>query len=162
MLNLVETNDAKGNKMTRTRREQRDSSRTGMRTAKRLVFLLAALLVLAAPAAARTITGTAGPDVLRGTDDDDLLIGRGGNDSLYGRDDDDRLYGGAGNDLLAGGDDDDRLYGGPGNDRLLARDGERDLVDCGPGRDRAIVDRSDRVVACESVSRRAVDDDDDD
>jgi hypothetical protein len=46
------------------------------------------------------------------------------------------------------------LKGGPGNDVLLAADGKRDLVDCGKGRDRATVDRIDRVRGCESVTRK--------
>jgi Ca2+-binding RTX toxin-like protein len=45
------------------------------------------------------------------------------------------------------------LDGGAGNDRISARDGERDRVRCGPGRDTAIVDRGDRVKGCEVVKR---------
>jgi len=145
------------------------------------VSCAALLLVLAlAPASlARTVTGTPGPDLLRGGDDDDVLRGLAGNDRLFGGDDDDRLYGGPGNDLVSGGDDDDRLFGGAGADRLVggddndlmvggagadvlsARDGERDTLRCGPGRDRALVDQKDRVSGCEVVLRRTVGDDDD-
>jgi Ca2+-binding RTX toxin-like protein len=64
------------------------------------------------------------------------------------------LFGGIGNDVLYGGAGSDRLYGGPGNDTLRARDGQRDVVDCGPGRDIAYVDRIDRVSACERIVRR--------
>jgi Ca2+-binding RTX toxin-like protein len=64
------------------------------------------------------------------------------------------LFGGRGNDLLDGGRGCDRLYGGPGNDTLRARDGQQDVVDCGPGFDVAHVDRVDRVSACERVLRR--------
>ena len=54
------------------------------------------------------------------------------------------LNGGTGNDVLNGGTGDDVLIGGPGSDdlvglagddRLLARDGERDRLQCGTGTD---------------------------
>jgi Tol biopolymer transport system component len=82
------------------------------------------------------IDGTARGDVLRGTGLRDLVHGFAGDDTIEGR---------------AG---DDALFGGPGADRLLARDGLRDSVDCGPGRDLAVVDRRDVVRGCERVTRR--------
>ena len=45
------------------------------------------------------------------------------------------------------------LNGGTGNDTLFARDGQRDLVLCGPGRDVAYVDRKDKVSGCEVIRR---------
>jgi Ca2+-binding RTX toxin-like protein len=63
------------------------------------------------------------------------------------------LRGLAGNDLLDGGRGADRLDGGSGNDTLAARDGTRDTVACGPGRDKATVDSLDRVSGCETVRR---------
>ena len=84
----------------------------------------------------RTLTGRAGADVLRGTSGPDVIAGRGGND---------RLYGGKGRD---------RLDGGAGNDSIFARDGARDVIRCGSGRDRVSADRSDSIARdCESVSR---------
>ena len=42
--------------------------------------------------------------------------------------------------------------GGGGNDRILARDGRADTIDCGPGRDVAIVDKNeDGLFDCEVV-----------
>jgi len=42
--------------------------------------------------------------------------------------------------------------GGRGDDVIVSADGELDYVDCGAGDgDRAVVDRFDRVVRCESV-----------
>jgi hypothetical protein len=115
------------------------------RRARLLAAAVLALLVLAIPAAAKTILGTNGPDVLRGSARSDKLYGKGGHDRLFGLD---------GNDLLVGGPGRDFLEGAAGHDRLLARDDERDLVRCGSGNDRAVVDRKDRVVAnCESVDR---------
>jgi Ca2+-binding RTX toxin-like protein len=88
------------------------------------------------PAHGKTISGTARADRLVGTNYDDVLKGFGGNDTLIG---------GGGKDIL---------YGGLGNDVIRARDGRRDVVDCGPGRDVAYVDRLDKVAKnCEVVRR---------
>jgi len=87
--------------------------------------------------------GGPGNDRLRGGAEGDTLTGDDGNDVLSG---------GAGDDLLVGGRGDDILSGGAGNDVLLANDGFPDRVECGPGRDRAVVDRKDRVSpSCERV-----------
>jgi Ca2+-binding RTX toxin-like protein len=89
--------------------------------------------------------GTSGDDALTGTPSADRLTGAGGND---------RLSGMAGNDVLIGGTGQDRLVGGTGDDRIGARDGERDIVDCGPGRDRVTADSLDAVRGnCEVVLR---------
>jgi hypothetical protein len=114
------------------------------------------------------IDGTDGDDELEGTDGDDVFRGFGGNDTIYGRGGNDVIYGGAGNDRLIGGRGDDILFGGLGRDGLRggdglddlkggpgrdtfagqggrdflwARDGRRDRVIGGPGRDRFRVDR---------------------
>ncbi len=120
--------------------------------------LLGSPLGHAEDAAARpdrcTIVGTPGPDVLVGGPGDDVICGRGGADRLIGGGGDDILRGGGGNDVLVGGSGDDVLVGGPGRDDLRggpgadvlrARDGARDLLRCGPGRDRAESDPRDRV-----------------
>jgi cell division septation protein DedD len=101
--------------------------------------------------ASHTYSGTARSDRITGTSGNDLIYGRGGNDRLAGGAGNDVLYGNAGNDILFGGPGIDRLYGGPGNDQLHARDGRRDTVDCGPGKDIAWVDRIDRVSGCERI-----------
>ena len=98
------------------------------------------------------LVGRHGPDRLVGTNEGDDLRGRGGRDRLRGRGGRDCLRGGAGADRLNGGPHADRLAGGAGRDRLNARDGKRDRVRCGPGRDRARVDRRDNVVGCEAVT----------
>jgi hypothetical protein len=104
--------------------------------------------------APRTLAGGARADRLVGTSGADLLYGEGGNDTLLGGRGNDVLFGGRGADVLDGGRGLDRLYGGPGNDLVKARDGARDVVDCGPGRDLAFVDRLDRTSGCERVLRR--------
>jgi hypothetical protein len=118
------------------------------------------------------IFGAAGADTLRGRGGDDCLYGEGGNDRLAGNAGADRLFGssgadaldghggndrlsgGAGNDVLAGGSGADSITGGTGGDRILARDGRRDTISCGPGRDSVTADRRDRVARdCERVRR---------
>jgi Ca2+-binding RTX toxin-like protein len=110
-------------------------------------------IVPAKHVAARTFSGSAKADRITGTTGADLIYGLGGADVLLGLNGNDVLNGGRGNDLLDGGRGLDRLFGGPGNDTLRARDGRRDVVDCGPGRDSAAVDRIDRVSGCERVKR---------
>jgi Ca2+-binding RTX toxin-like protein len=98
-------------------------------------------------------------------------------DRLYGGDDDDVLIlnapptargrtladGGEGNDVITGSKGGDTLVGGEGRDRIFARggadsinvrDGERDVVDCGSGRDSVRADRTDRLTGCEVVTPR--------
>ncbi len=101
-----------------------------------------------------------GPDLLVGSGGADCLYGDGGRDRMLGRRGGDALLGGAGADRLSGGDGTDLLIGmrgrdalraGPGNDSLRAADGARDLLKCGAGRDRAVVDPRDRALRCERV-----------
>jgi hypothetical protein len=98
-----------------------------------------------------TIPGSARADVIGGTSGSDVICGRGGNDVIYGRGGHDLLVGGNGADRLYGGGGSDRLVGGLGNDSFSTRDGVRDYLSGGPGRDRARRDRGDRV---SSIERR--------
>jgi hypothetical protein len=118
------------------------------------------------------LRGRAGNDCLFGGEGADVLDGDGGDDTLSGGDGRDRLFGGAGRDRLLGGakgdelhgdtgDDQlfpgtgrDRVWGGAGNDVISARDGSRDVIDCGAGLDRVTADRRDRLRGCERVTRR--------
>jgi hypothetical protein len=111
-------------------------------------FVVGALVVLAGavPAGAVNVVGSNGPDTIYGTGRADRIDGRGGNDQLLG-------LGGA--DVLTGGPGSDRILAGFGNDSVRLRDGRRDVVDCGPGRDTAVVDAADTVRRCETVRRPA-------
>jgi Ca2+-binding RTX toxin-like protein len=112
---------------------------------------------------ADTLVGEADGDDLAGGPGDDVLDGGGGWDQLSGGADADRLDGGAGSDVVDGGAGADRLtggmgsdlvFGGPGNDTIMERDGYRDTVTCGGGRDRVAADSSDHVASsCETVVR---------
>jgi Ca2+-binding RTX toxin-like protein len=99
----------------------------------------------------RRIVGTAKSEYLAGGGHDDTIFGLGGNDTLLGGAGDDVIYGGAGNDSITGGAGADRLYGGDGSDTIYAVDDERDIIDCGAGNDRAVVDSVDKTVNCEVV-----------
>ena len=96
----------------------------------------------------RYLRGHAGADRITGGDGNDFGYGASGADRLSGAAGDDYLSGGAGNDVIRGGAGRNRLYGGAGNDVIDARNGERDLVSCGKGRDRALVDAIDRASSC--------------
>jgi hypothetical protein len=118
------------------------------------------------------LRGGAGDDCLFGGEGADVLDGDGGDDTVSGGDGRDRVFGGAGNDRLLGGAKGDemhadagndqlfpgtgrdRVWGGAGNDVISARDGSRDVIDCGAGLDRVTADRRDRLRGCERVSRR--------
>ena len=101
------------------------------------------------------IAGTDFNDTIRGTDAGEEICARAGNDLVEGLRGADRIDGGWGRDQIYGGPGRDRLIGGRGDDLLFARDGSRDIVDCGWGLDRAYVDRYDRVLrGCDEVHRR--------
>jgi Ca2+-binding RTX toxin-like protein len=118
------------------------------------------------------LRGRAGNDCLYGGEGADVLDGDGGDDTLSGGDGRDRLFGGSGNDRVLGGAKGDelhgdagtdqifpgtgrdRVWGGAGNDTISARDGSRDVIDCGAGLDRVTADRRDRLRGCERVTRR--------
>jgi hypothetical protein len=90
-----------------------------------------------------TIPGTSRANVMNGTAGRDVICGRGGNDTINGRGGHDLILGGTGADRLTGGLGRDAIYGGSGNDTLFARDGVRDTVNGGLGRDRARWDARD-------------------
>lgn len=88
--------------------------------------------------------GTAGDDMLNGTDDDEAFVAYGGADTVYGNGGRDIICGGEGPDVLWGGDGSDRIfggiggdhiYGGKGNDRIYAQSGN-DYVEGNTGNDR--------------------------
>jgi RTX calcium-binding nonapeptide repeat (4 copies) len=133
-----------------------------------LVLALTAALPLSlldvSPGAARTASACAEPtkgssagDLLNGSGASDYLRGRGGTDVIRGRFGPDCLAGGSGGDILSGGGGGDLVRGEHGDDRIYARDGVRDVIRCGTGRDSAAIDFHDVVRSsppCESVSRR--------
>jgi Ca2+-binding RTX toxin-like protein len=86
----------------------------------------------------------------------DVLDCGGGTDALKGKGGGDRIFGGEGNDIVKGGDGTDRVDGGDGNDIVrggthsAANDRARDVLICGPGRDKVFFVRGQDVLrGCE-------------
>ena len=99
------------------------------------------------------LAGDAGSDVIQGGGGADTAAAGAGNDTVAGGPGNDTLGGGAGADTLRGGAGADRIFGAAGRDTIDAVDGSRDAVNCGAGRDVARVDRFDRLIGCERVTR---------
>ena len=98
-----------------------------------------------------------GRDGIAGGDGSDYIRGGEGDDGLYGDSGNDRIHGESGNDEIFANDrvngEQDVIYGESGNDKISAQDGERDIIWCGPGYDKADVDTLDDAKAdCESAS----------
>ena len=65
------------------------------------------------------------------------------------------VWGTPGPDLLVATRKRDKICGLGGNDTILARNGHADVIDGGPGRDTAVVDKKlDRLVRVEKVRKR--------
>lgn len=104
-----------------------------------------------------------GTSVVEGNGGNDTITGNDGTETIDGGAGDDRLEGGYGHDTITGGPGKDVIFGDEtsqrsgvvpfGNDVILARDGEADMIDCGVGDDRAVVDKFDVATNCEAVDR---------
>jgi Ca2+-binding RTX toxin-like protein len=130
---------------------------------------------LASQEGADEIRGRGGKDVLLGGSGSDILYGGRGDDlSLLGGGGDDVLYGGDGSEgrdshlparVLQGGAGEDVIYGGDGVDFIDAldsnrtfgmhrREGQRDKLYCGKGKDYYDADKKDYVdSSCEKKRR---------
>ncbi len=128
-------------------------------------FDLSRLCTHEAEALAGTVRGTRRADNVCGSAAADFVNARGGNDTVRagagadvvraGRGAD-VVEGGQGADWIVGGAGRDRLDGGAGPDVVQARDGERDRITCGLGRDEVRADVIDRIAGdCEVVRRFA-------
>ena len=127
-------------------------------------FVVPVMLQIAGVAYARTIDcnggdcrGTNNADTMNGgLGGADTLYGLGGMDALKGQGGADGIFGGEGNDKVKGGHGKDRVDGGEGNDLVrggthsVANDHARDLLICGPGRDKVFFVRGQDVLkGCE-------------
>ena len=110
------------------------------------------------------LLGGPGKDIVLGGNEhrplggDKNLVGGRGNDVVNGGKASDNVVGGEGNDFLTDGEFTnavkDTLSGGPGNDVIdvINKPGVKDVVSCGSGFDRVLVDRQDLVAPdCEKV-----------
>jgi len=102
-----------------------------------------------------SVFGFGGRDSINAGSGNDRINGGGGPDAISGDVGDDILFGEGGNDHLDPGRGKDRVFAGPGDDIVSSsRDGKRDVIFCGPGRDRVVAEVIDRVARdCEVVSR---------
>lgn len=104
----------------------------------------------------RMVSGSPGPDVLRGDDRANVLWGREGADQLFGAGGADQLMGDDGPDVLDPGPGTDvadahgaSFVGDVWLDRLLLRDGERDSGSCDFHLDVAVTDGIDETSGCD-------------
>jgi len=106
------------------------------------------------------IIGGAGDDLIHAGDGQNVVYGQWGNDMILTGSYVDTVYGGGGGDLIRTGAGDDTIFPGPGrdtvyagtrDDHIIANDGQRDIIDCGPGDDRVRADAVDVVHNCEHV-----------
>jgi cysteine-rich repeat protein len=81
-----------------------------------------------------TLNGTAGPDVMVGTEGNDRINGFSGNDLICALGGNDIVDGGSLNDTIFGGAGDDNLSGGSANDLIIGGPGA-DTIDGGSGND---------------------------
>jgi Ca2+-binding RTX toxin-like protein len=124
-----------------------------------LVASAAGLVVASGSTKSHVISGTKHADHLVGTRGGDVIKGGGGFDRIDGKGGADTLIGGPGGAVLVGGPGRDEFNAvngkpvdGQGHDVIRARDGTPDVINCGPGKDVAYVDRSeDGVFDCERV-----------
>jgi Ca2+-binding RTX toxin-like protein len=106
------------------------------------------------------LIGSPGDDYLKSFHYADVIDGKGGNDTIEAGYGDDVITGGPGRDTInadagAGACTFLVCRVGAGNDRVNVRDGERDSVICGPGRDTVIADKKDVIARdCERITRR--------
>ena len=83
------------------------------------------------------IKGSAEDDVLVGLAGNDVIDGQRGNDNINGSEGDDYLIGGPGRNTLNGGVGNDTLVGGPNSDTLTGREGQ-DIFVCNQGNDKVL------------------------
>ena len=101
---------------------------------------------------ADTMNGSPQDDTMLAMDGGDTLFGVGGMDALKGQGGGDEIFGGEGNDKVKGGFGMDRVDGGEGNDLVRggthsnANDRARDVLICGPGRDKVFFVRGQDVL----------------
>ena len=114
------------------------------------------------------IVGHDGNDVINATAGDDVACGGNGDDKINGGDGDDGLLGdsfvckgeqgpgsGPGADVITGGPGNDILIHGNGNVQYDYTDGKKDLLDCGPGDDTAMLNITidhDEATNCEHIN----------
>lgn len=75
-----------------------------------------------------TIKGSPDNDLIVGTNGPDLIYGLGGEDRISGGSGDDHVVGGPGGDIIEGGGGSDNLWGGPADDLIRGGNGRDHVV----------------------------------
>ena len=91
------------------------------------------------------LTGTTGDDIISGFDGEDTLSGLAGNDQIFGGRGADTIDGGGGDDMITGNRGGDSLSGGDGDDLVLGRRGSDEIYG-GSGNDELRGGRNDDVI----------------
>lgn len=103
-----------------------------------------------------------GDDVIHAGDGMNVVQAQWGSDTILSGSGIDTIDAGGGNDVIRSGGGEDFIDPGPGRDvvfagrgadHIVANDGERDVIDCGPGDDRVRADVRDVTRSCEHVTR---------
>jgi len=92
------------------------------------------------------ILGTDGRDVIRGNGGDDVICAGGGNDYINGGRGNDTIYAGSGNDYVNGSSGSDTIFGEAGYDWVRGGSGD-DTVDGGAGHDWVQGDRGNDILS---------------
>jgi Ca2+-binding RTX toxin-like protein len=100
------------------------------------------------------LDGGPGADFLHGGHGDDELLGGPDNDGILAFSGEDSVEGEDGNDEMDDGPGKSEIDGGADKDKVTSTEGGGDKIDCGPGRDRAVVHKKDKVKSCEKLKRR--------
>jgi Ca2+-binding RTX toxin-like protein len=110
------------------------------------------------------MSGGFGDDTQSGGPGDDTIFANRGRDTTSGGPGNDHLWALARADVSGPNDmEGDTVRGDEGDDVIRVRDGEADIVNCGPGNDRAILDFKDVIEdataanpngSCELVARK--------
>ena len=92
-----------------------------------------------------TLPALPGPNTIQGGQRKDVI---------QGGQSDEQINTGKGKDQVNAGPGKDKVNTGPANDKINTKDGERDEVNGGKGRDEATVDKKDKVKNVEVVKRK--------
>ena len=102
-----------------------------------------------------TITAKAPDGTIVGTNHADVICGSSGADAVYAKGGNDVVYAGAGNDVIYPGAGRDLVDADQGSDLIYSLDGHRDVINGGPGLDRARTDKLDRSSGVERFFPRS-------
>jgi hypothetical protein len=100
----------------------------------------------------KRIVAAPGRQFVIGTHGDDVIYGNRANDTIIGNGGYDMIYGGRGNDVITvNGPGTSHVFTGAGSNTVYAANGYKDVITCGAGDNRVVVDPFDVVKGCKMV-----------